>query len=232
MADILIVEDDQAIVHGLRTNFEFEGHQVRHAADGREALRQIDARLPDLLVLDIMLPGGANGFELCRRIRGTHPRVPILMLTARSDVVDKALGLDLGADDYMTKPFSLTELLARVRALLRRAGAGGNGAEPPTALTFANVAIDFSRFVATRDAAPVHLTAKEFFLLQQLAAARGAVVRRDELINRVWGEDVNVTTRTVDTHVLSLRQKLEVNPSEPRHLLTVHGVGYRFVPNP
>jgi DNA-binding response OmpR family regulator len=182
---------------------------------------------PDLLILDVMLPG-LSGFEVCRQIRRADPRLPILILTARSADIDKVMGLDLGADDYLTKPFSLSELLARVRALLRRA-------EPPVrpilpdALRFADVDVDFARYVATRGGQPAHLTAKEFALLRHLAAAQGAAVTRDELIARVWGEDVSVTNRTVDTHVLALRQKIEANPARPRHLLTVHAVGYRFV---
>ncbi len=177
MADILIVEDDRAIALGLQTNLEFEGHRVRHLADGQEVPATVHATPPDLLILDVMLPG-LNGFEICRRVRGSNRQVPILMLTARADDVDKAMGLDLGADDYLTKPFSLTELLARVRALLRRAGSAGAD-RLPTTLAFANVDIDFARFVATRAGDPVHLTAKEFALLQHLAAAEGAAVRRD-----------------------------------------------------
>ena len=177
-----------------------------------------------------MLPG-LNGFEVCRRIRVADRRLPILMLTARGEDVDKAMGLDLGADDYLTKPFSLTELLARVRALLRRAGPR-DAVRLRDTLSFADIAIDFARFVATRAGQPVHLTVKEFALLQHLAADEGAAVRRDLLIDRVWGEDVNVTTRTVDTHVLALRQKLETDPAKPLHILTVHGVGYRFVAEP
>jgi DNA-binding response OmpR family regulator len=230
MADILIVEDDRAIARGLQTNLEFEGHAVRHLVNGSDVPAAVQAAPPDLLILDVMLPG-LNGFEICRRIRATNGQLPILMLTARGDDVDKAIGLDLGADDYLTKPFSLTELLARVRALLRRANISGEPSLPST-LAFGDVVIDFGRFVATRGGQPVHLTAKEFFLLQHLAAAEGTALRRDTLIDRVWGADVNVTSRTVDTHVLSLRQKLEANPAEPRHLLTVHGVGYRFVPTP
>ena len=150
------------------------------------------------------------------------------MLTARGDEVDKVMGLDLGADDYLTKPFSVSELLARVRALVRRSDSMQDGQSANT-LAFGDVSIDFARYVAHRGGKLVHLTAKEFALLRCLAMERGAALNRDTLLERVWGEDVNVTNRTVDTHVLALRQKLEIDPTRPRHLLTVHGVGYRFV---
>jgi len=226
MARILIVEDDRAILLGLKENLAYEGHTVIPVSRGDEALERWEAAKPDLLILDIMLPG-VSGFEVCRRIRSKDRRLPILMLTARNEEVDKVMGLDLGADDYLTKPFNLAELLARVRALLRRA----ESAEPelPPALAFADVRLDFVRFVATRGDQPVHLTAKEFALVQYLAAQQGAALRRDLLIDRVWGQDVYPTNRTVDTHILSLRNKLEPDPAHPRYLLTVHGVGYRFV---
>jgi two-component system, OmpR family, phosphate regulon response regulator PhoB len=194
MADILIVEDDRAIIRGLETNLEFEGHRVRAVTRGDEAEAAIATARPDLLVLDVMLPG-LSGFEICRRVRGADRHIPILMLTARGEDVDKAMGLDLGADDYLTKPFSLTEFLARVRALLRRAASSAT----PTAvdaIAFGDVRIDFSRFEAERNRAPVHLTAREFALLRELAQADGAAVRRDSLLDTVWGEGVHVTTRT------------------------------------
>ena len=230
MADILIVEDDRAIVRGLETNLQFEGHHVRAVVHGDEAEAAIAAARPDLLVLDVMLPG-LSGFEICRRVRGADRQLPILMLTARGEDVDKAMGLDLGADDYLTKPFSLTEFLARVRALLRRA-ATSTTASRMGDLAFSDVRIDFSRFEAERDGAPVHLTAREFALLRELALAAGAAVRRDVLLDSLCGEGVHVTTRTVDTHILALRQKLEPDPAKPRHFVTVHGVGYRFVARP
>ncbi len=227
MADILVVEDDRAIARGLEENLTFEGHHVRRVVRGDEVLAAVGETRPDLLILDVMLPG-LSGFDVCRQIRRTDRRLPILMLTARSDDVDKVMGLDLGADDYLTKPFSLSELLARVRALVRRSEATHDASAPDT-LVFAGVTIDFARYVATRQGQPVHLTAKEFALLRCLAAEQGAALRRDLLLERVWGEDVTVTNRTVDTHILSLRQKLEDDPRDPRHVLTVHGVGYRFV---
>lgn len=227
MADILIVEDDRAIAKGLATNLEFEGHSVSHILRGDEAVDRVGSTRPDLLILDVMLPG-LSGFEVCRQIRRTDRRLPILLLTARSDDVDKVMGLDLGADDYLTKPFSLTELLARVRALLRRQDRMTAAAKPER-LAFGDAELDFAKFVARHRGAPVHLTAKEFALVRELAAADGAAVRRDELVDRVWGEDVNVTNRTVDTHMLSVRQKLERDPAHPKFFITVHGIGYRFV---
>jgi DNA-binding response OmpR family regulator len=230
MSRILVVEDDRAILRGLTENLVFEGHTVVEATRGDEALERVATGAPDLVILDVMLPG-LSGFEVCRRIRRTDRRLPILILTVRSEEVDKVMGLDLGADDYLTKPFSLPELLARVRALLRRADHAGELPLPDT-LGFGDVHLDFGQYVATRAGRPVHLTAKEFALIRYLAAHEGLAVRRDVLIDRVWGEDVNSTNRTVDTHVLSLRSKLEADPARPCHLLTVHGVGYRFVGGP
>ena len=227
MAKSLIVEDDRAIILGLRENLAFEGHTVTEATRGDEALARLAVAKPDLLILDIMLPG-ISGFEVCRRVRKEDRRLPILMLTARSDEVDKVMGLDLGADDYLTKPFSLSELLARVRALLRRTQSSEEPALPAT-LVFGQVRLDFVSYVATKRGKPVHLTAKEFALIRYLAAHQGEALRRDLLLDRVWGEDVYPTNRTVDTHVLSLRNKLETDPSRPRHLVTVHGVGYKFI---
>lgn len=227
MAKILIVEDDRSILRGLKENLVFEGHTVVEATRGDEALEQVAASKPDLVILDVMLPG-LSGLDVCRRIRKTDRQLPILMLTVRSAEVDKIMGLDLGADDYMTKPFSLPELLARLRALLRRTEAGRETALPDS-LAFGDVRLDFQRFLATRGGQPVHLTPKEFAVVRYLAAQEGVAVRRDLLIDHVWGDDVYPTNRTVDTHVLSLRNKLEPDPEQPRHLLTVHGVGYRFV---
>ncbi len=226
MSRILIVEDDPAILRGLTDNLKFESHEVLTASDGEAGYRLIQEKKPDLIVLDLMLPK-LSGYELCRKLRGAGTTTPILMLTARGEEADRVLGLDLGADDYMTKPFSVRELLARVRALLRRA-------YPPKALPdelrFDDVVVDFRGFEACKGGKPVEMTRKEFGALRLLAARAGEVVTRDELLNEVWGFEKYPTTRTVDNHVALLRAKLERDPGDPRHLITVHGVGYKWVP--
>ncbi len=222
---ILVVEDDAAILRGLTDNLRFEGHEVETARTGDEGLRLILEEEPDLVVLDVMLPG-LSGFDICRRVRNEGIRVPILMLTARGQEVDRVMGLDLGADDYVTKPFSIPELLARVRALLRRA----NPESPlPERAAFGDVEVEFEKYEATKGGKPVRLAPKEFGVLRLLVAREGEVVSRTDLLHEVWGYDHFPTTRTVDNHVATLRSKLEEDASKPRHLLTIHGVGYKFV---
>lgn len=223
---ILLVDDEPMLLETLAFNLRASGYEVVTAADGAAAMDQARAEKPDLVILDLMLPE-VDGLTVCRNLRQSSD-TPILVLTARTGELDKIVGLESGADDYMTKPFSLPELLARLRALLRRAEDGHEALLPDT-LSFGEVRLDFQRFIATRGGTPVHLTPKEFALIRYLAAQEGVAVRRDLLIDHVWGEDVYPTNRTVDTHVLSLRNKLEPDPERPRHLLTVHGVGYRFV---
>jgi DNA-binding response OmpR family regulator len=225
MTRVLIVEDDLAILRGLRDNLVAESYEVLTASDGEAGYRTIRDQQPDLVILDLMLPR-MSGYEVCRKLRGEGSAVPILMLTARGEEADRVLGLDLGADDYVTKPFSVRELLARVRALVRRA-------HPPTPLPddlrFDDVVVDFRRYEAHKGNRRLEMTRKEFGLLQYLASRPGEVVRRDELLEEVWEYRNYPTTRTVDNHVLSLRAKLEEMPAEPRHLITVHGVGYKLV---
>jgi DNA-binding response OmpR family regulator len=225
MSRILVVEDDAAILRGLRDNLAAESHEVITAGDGAEGLRLSQEKAPDLIVLDLMLPK-LSGYEICQKLRADGNRVPILMLTARGDEADRVLGLDIGADDYVSKPFSVRELLARVRALLRRS-------EPQKAsldqLVFGDVAVDFIQYETRRKGQPVEMTPKEFGVLRYLAARPGEVVQRQKLLEEVWGYENYPTTRTVDNHIASLRAKLEDDPAEPRHLLTVHGVGYKFV---
>ncbi len=225
MSRILIVEDDPAILRGLTDNLKLESYEVLTATDGEAGYRLIGERKPDLIILDLMLPK-LSGYEVCRKVRGEGGTTPILMLTARGEEGDRVLGLDLGADDYITKPFSVREVLARVRAVLRRS-------QPATTLPaevrFDDVVVDFEGYEARRGDREVEMTRKEFGLLRVLAARAGQVVARDELLNEVWGYENYPSTRTVDNHVASLRAKLEPNPAEPRHLLTVHGVGYKFV---
>jgi DNA-binding response OmpR family regulator len=226
MTKILVVEDDPAILRGLADNLKFESHEVITAGDGETACRLIHERRPDLIILDLMLPR-MSGYEVCRKIRGEGVMTPIVMLTARGEEADRILGLDLGADDYVSKPFSIRELMARIRAVLRRTQPGP---QVPDELRFDDVLIDFRSYEARKGFVAVYLTRKEFGVLRFLAGRAGAVVTRDELLNEVWGYDSTPTTRTVDNHMASLRAKLEATPSEPRHLLTIHGVGYKWVP--
>jgi DNA-binding response OmpR family regulator len=225
MTRILIIEDDPAILRGLADNLGCESYDVVTAADGEQGYSLARGRKPDLIVLDLMLPR-MSGYEVCRKLRAEGVMTPIVMLTARGDEADRIVGLDLGADDYITKPFSIRELLARIRAVLRRAQVQN---ALPAELRFGNVTVDFRRYEAQKNGRPVELTRKEFGLLRLLAARSGEPVTRDDLLNQVWGYDATPTTRTVDNHVASLRAKLEDNPSDPRHLFTVHGVGYKWV---
>jgi DNA-binding response OmpR family regulator len=226
MTRILVVEDDPAILRGLSDNLRLESYEVVTAADGEAGDRLAHEAPPDLIVLDLMLPK-LSGYELCRRLRSEGLTTPILMLTARGEEADRVLGLDLGADDYVTKPFSVRELLARIRALLRRA----HPPRPmPDEVRFADVVVAFRSYEAKKGGAAVAMTPKEFQLLRLLAARAGEVVSRGELLEEVWGYETVPNTRTVDNHVASLRAKLEPDAPGPRHIQTVHGVGYKFVP--
>ncbi|MGB9604935.1 MAG: response regulator transcription factor, partial [Bryobacteraceae bacterium] len=195
------------------------------AGDGEQGLAKASAGGFDLIILDVMLPR-LSGFEVCRRLRQAGVETPILMLTARSQVVDKVVGLKTGADDYVTKPFDMMELLARIEALLRRAPA--RTAKPADSYRFGAVQVDFRRAEVSRDGRPVNLSAREFALLRYLIEHRGAVLSREELLEKVWGYEPGTTTRTVDVHIAWLRQKLEENPKYPQFILTVRGLGYKF----
>ncbi len=224
MSRILVVEDDPAILRGLTDNLKYESYEVLTATDGETGYRLIREKNPELIILDLMLPK-LSGYELCRKLRAEGVSTPILMLTARGEEADRVLGLDLGADDYVTKPFSVRELLARIRAILRRM-------HPPQALPdevrFDDVVVDFRRYEARKGEKSLEMTRKEFGLLRLLAARPGKVITRDELLNEVWGYENYPSTRTVDNHIASLRAKLEQDPSQPCHLITVHGVGYKL----
>ena len=224
MSRVLVIEDDPAILQGLEENLRFEGYEVASALDGAAGYDRVAAFGPDLILLDLMLPA-MSGLDVCRKLRAEGCRTPILMLTARSEESDRIRGLDLGADDYVTKPFSLGELMARVRALLRRSG----DAELPERLVFDDVEVDFLRYTALRSGLPVEMTRKEFAVLRFLAGRSGEVVTRDQLLDEVWGYEAYPVSRTVDNHIAALRSKLESGSDTPRHILTVHGVGYRFV---
>jgi DNA-binding response OmpR family regulator len=226
MKRILIVEDDVAIARGLKDNLEYDSFEVEVAADGERGWEIIREHKPDLVILDIMLPG-ISGFELCRRMRREGYLLPVLMLTARGDAKDRVHGLEIGADDYVSKPFALEEVLARVHALLRRAGRSKLD-DLPDFLRLGDVEVDFERFEARKAGRPIELSRKEFGLLRLLAARAGKAVTREDLLNEVWGYDRFPTTRTVDTHVAQLRSKIEEDPAQPRFLRTIHGVGYKL----
>ena len=221
---ILIVEDEADMLSGLRDNFEYEGYQVVAAKDGEEGLRRATSEKPDLVILDVMLPK-MSGLEVCKKLRA-RSRVPILMLTARGQEIDKVAGLETGADDYVTKPFSIRELLARVKALLRRSDPGR---QPIENYSFGSVTVDFTLHRATRNGKPLEFSTKELDLLRYFILHRGETLSRDRLLEDVWGYENYPTTRTVDTHVMKLRQKVEEDASHPRFILTLHGTGYKFV---
>jgi two-component system OmpR family response regulator len=224
MAKILIVEDDRNLLSTLKYNLQKEGYTTITAVDGAEALDVARREKPDLILLDVMLPK-LSGFEVCRILR-QEMTVPILMLTAKDEEVDKIVGLEIGADDYMTKPFSMRELLARIRAMLRRADMAVQTSVE--SLTIGDLEIDEARHQAFLKGKPLELTPKEFELLLFLARNKGLVFNREQLLDKVWGYDYAGETRTVDVHIRWLRQKIETDPAHPRLLLTVRGAGYKL----
>jgi len=223
---VLIVEDEPGIAVGLRDNFEYEGFTVVVAGDGEAALRQAASEHPDIVVLDVMLPK-LSGLDVCRNLRAKGFGAPILMLTARRREIDTVVGLEVGADDYVTKPFGIRELVARVKAHLRRASRSH-----PALLTYAfgDVDLDFRRYEARKAGRVLDLSPREFEMLKYLIQRQGETVTREQLLDEVWGYDQFPITRTVDNHIAKLRQKIEDHPAEPQHIITVHRVGYRFVP--
>jgi DNA-binding response OmpR family regulator len=225
MARILIVEDEPNMVAGLRDNFEFEGYEVITAPDGVAGLQRALSEAPDLVILDVMMPR-MSGLDVCRRLKAERPAMPIIMLTARGQEVDKVVGLELGADDYVTKPFSIRELLARVKAVLRRANISSPQLDH---YEFGDVRVDVRSCQVSRQGRTLEFSAKEFELLKYFLNHRGETLSRDRLLEDVWGYEHFPTTRTVDTHIVRLRQKIEAKPDEPRFILTVHGTGYKFV---
>ncbi|MHC4995905.1 MAG: response regulator transcription factor [Planctomycetota bacterium] len=225
MSRILIVEDDPAILRGLKDNLEYESYEVLTATDGEQGYQLARGNHPHLIILDLMMPK-MNGYELCRKLRDEGLTTPILMLTARGEEADRVAGLDIGADDYVTKPFSMPELLARIRAILRRLQPDK---ELPDHLSYGDVLVDFKCYEARKKGHALKLSRKEFGVLRLLACRVGEVVTRNDLLDEVWGHDSFPTTRTVDNHIASLRAKLEDDPAQPRHLITAHGVGYKLV---
>ncbi len=225
MTTILIVEDDPAMTVALRDGFEFEKFTVDMANDGEQAMRMAKRGRYDIIVLDVMLPK-KSGFDICKELREKGNNTPVIMLTARGQEIDKIVGLKLGADDYVTKPFSFIELLARVEAVMRRA----QRKKAADQVSFGDVKLDFRTYQATKSDQPLELTPREFSILRYFLDHPNEVVSRETLLNHVWGYDPSAFTRTVDTHMARLRQKIEPTPAEPRHLITVHRVGYKFVP--
>lgn len=221
---VAVIDDDDSVRTALLLNLQVEGFKTVAAADGEEGLKVIRDSKPNLVVLDVMMPK-KDGLQTCRELRNGGNSVPLILLTARSAEVDRVLGLELGADDYLAKPFSMPELMARIKALLRRTYTQ----EDVDTIEFDNVVVDFRAYKTERDEQPIELSAREYRLLKYLVLKRGKVVTRDELLDQVWGYNSYPTTRTVDNHIARLRQKIESNLDEPKHILTVHGVGYKFV---
>jgi DNA-binding response OmpR family regulator len=225
MTRILIVEDEPNMVSGLRDNFEFEGYDVITAPDGVAGLQRALDESPDLVLLDVMMPR-MSGLDVCKQLKTKRPSIPIIMLTARGQEVDKVVGLELGADDYVTKPFSIRELLARVKAVLRRSNTLPKEQEQ---YAFGDVQVNLKSCQVSRSGKPLDFSTKEFDLLKFFLCHSGETLSRDRLLEEVWGYDRFPTTRTVDAHIVRLRQKLESKPEDPRFILTVHGTGYKFV---
>jgi two-component system alkaline phosphatase synthesis response regulator PhoP len=230
MSRLLLVEDEPGLVMTLTDRLMAEGYDVESATDAPSGLEMATSGSFDAILLDVMLPGG-NGMDVCRTLRQRGLQTPILMLTAKGQVVDKVVGLKLGADDYLVKPFEMAELLARIEALIRRSANAANGAAaaPTEAYRFGDITVDFRKAETTKDGQALDLSAREFKLLKYFVEHRGAALTRDELLNEVWGYNAMPSTRTVDVHVAWLRQKLEDNPRHPQYILTVHGLGYKFV---
>lgn len=223
---ILIIEDEEDLVEGLKLNLADEGYELDWAFDGTEGLRKALEQAPDLIILDIMLPE-MDGLELCRHLRQKGVGIPIIMLTAKGKEIDKVVGLEIGADDYVTKPFSVRELLARIKAHLRRANREEK--DVPKIYSFDDVEIDFAHLKVRRKGKEWDLTALEMEILKYLIAQRGKVVSRNDLLDKIWGYESYPTTRTIDNHILKLRKKIEDDPAHPRHIISVYAAGYRFI---
>ena len=230
MYKILVVEDEQAMLIGLRDNLEIEGYEVDTADNGADGLKKILENEYSLVILDVMLPQ-MSGFDVCRTVRKREKKVPIVLLTAKGEEIDKVFGLEIGADDYITKPFSLRELLARIKAILRRTATIESDVEQgKLPKKIGRLQVNFTSYVATDETgAEVKLSHKEFELLHYFVKNSGQVISRDELIKNVWNYNYEMTTRTIDNFVVKLRQKIEINPNEPHLILTVHGTGYKMV---
>ncbi len=223
MTKILVVEDELPILTGIRDNLEMEGYEVATAIDGEKALEMVSKFKPDLIVLDIMLPK-VDGFEICRRLREGKSNAAVVIVSAKKEETDKVYGLDVGADDYITKPFSVMEFLARIKAVLRRRG----HAPPLLKYAFGDIALDFENFEATKKGKKLPLTPREFKIMRLFVENRGRVITRNEVLNKVWGYEVFPTTRTVDNHIVKLRKHIEDDPAKPCWITSVRSVGYKF----
>ena len=223
---ILIIEDEPDLVKGLKLNLSDEGYDVDWAINGVEGLRKAIDEAPDLIILDIMLPE-MDGLEVCRKLRQKSINIPVIMLTAKGGEIDKVVGLEIGADDYMTKPFSIRELLARIKARLRHSE--GEAKQVPELYSFNDIDIDFARFKIRRKGKESDLTSLETDILKYFIVHKGEVVARNDLLDKIWGYEKYPTTRTIDNHILKLRKKIEEDPSHPRYILSVYGGGYRFI---
>jgi two-component system alkaline phosphatase synthesis response regulator PhoP len=222
---ILIIEDDPGILLSLKDEFESEGYTAYSAEDGEQGLEIAKQQRPDLIILDIMLPV-MDGYEVCKRLRMEGETTPIIMLTVKDKEIDKVLGLELGADDYVTKPFSLRELMARVKAVLRRTE---ERAKDLTTYNFAQIELDFKKYEAKKKGKKLDLTHLEFQMLKIFIQRKGEVISRDDFLDKIWGEDnMVVSFRTVDSHMANIRKKIEDDPSEPKHIISIRGVGYKF----
>jgi DNA-binding response OmpR family regulator len=224
---ILVAEDDPAILTGVVDLLESEGFTVYCASDGDEGLLMYEKVQPDLILLDVMMPG-KSGYDVCRQIRSKDTRTPLLMLTAKGQEIDKVIGLELGADDYIVKPFGIHELLARIRAALRRASLPVSDDQSQALITFGGIRIDSLRMQGTNNGIPFEISARELHLLRLFCSHDGQVLDRDTILEKIWGVRYEGTTRTLDQHIAKLRQKIEADPSNPVHIRTVHGTGYRF----
>src|SRR4030042_6994273 len=226
MKKILIIEDEQDLIRGLKLNLSDEGYEVNWAVNGTEGLRKAVEEAPDLIILDIILPG-MDGLEVCRKLRQKNIDIPVIMLTAKGGEIDKVVGLEIGADDYMTKPFSIRELLARIKARLRHSERELK--QVPELYSFNDIEIDFARFKIRRKGKELALTYLETDILKYFIVHRGEVVARNDLLDKIWGYEKYPTTRTIDNHILKLRKKIEEDPSHPRYIISVYGGGYRFI---
>ncbi len=228
MAKILVVEDEPNMQIGLRDNLEFESFDVTVAKDGQEGLDELLKHSFDLVLLDVMMPK-MSGFDVCKAARKEGVKTPIIFLTAKGEEIDKVLGLELGADDYITKPFSIRELVARVKAVLRRTEGTTDENEGPKELELGRLKVDFTRYEAESNGEEVKMSHKEFEVLLYLYKHKNEIVSRYQLLEDVWGYEATPTTRTVDNFILKLRQKIEENPNDPKFILTVHGAGYKLI---